>query len=108
MSEHRPTVAVETVRPFKELFAALEQTGFRAEHRAPLEQRSDAAVQALAIYIIEKLADPEIEQLVAAVRAWGASWLRPFLRDRDRPGISIPIYGPRGEVLSTVEVDAGD
>lgn len=107
---HRPKVAIETVRPFRELFDALEQTGFDTEHRAPVEQRSADAVDALAIYLLEKLADSEIELAIAAVRAWVALWFRPFLRRRDPPptGISIPIYGPHGEVLSRVEVEADE
>jgi hypothetical protein len=61
----------------------------------------------LAIYLVEKLADPEVERVTAAVRGWVESWLRPFLRGRGRSGEgrSIPIYGPKGEVLSRVDID---
>jgi hypothetical protein len=41
---HRPKVAVETLRPFRELFDTLQQAGFETEHRPPLEQRSDGPV----------------------------------------------------------------
>lgn len=107
-AEHRPTVVVETARPFRELFEALEQAGFETEHRAPFEQRSAPIVEALAIHLLEKFTQPEIERVTTAVRGWVASWLRPFLSVRARggdSGRSILIYGPRGEVLSRVEVD---
>jgi hypothetical protein len=38
--ESRPTVAVESVRPFRELFEELERAGFDTERRAPVERRS--------------------------------------------------------------------
>jgi hypothetical protein len=106
-AEHRPVVAVETVRPFGELFDALEQAGFNTEHRAPREQRAAPVVEALAIYLTEKLADPEIERVTTAVRGWVESWLRPFLGSRGQggEGRSISIYGPQGEVLSRVDID---
>lgn len=106
-AEHRPRVEIQTVRPFSELFNALEQAGFDAEHRAPIERRGADVAEVLAIYLLEKLADPEVERLKEAVKGWVASWLRPFLKGRDSgiSGRSIPIYGPQGEVLSRVEVD---
>ena len=108
---HRPKVAVETARPFRELFDALEQAGFETEHRPPLEQRSAGPVAgALAIYLLEKLAEPDIENAVAVVRAWVASWFLPFLRRKESSltVTSIPIYGPDGEVLSRVKVNLDD
>jgi hypothetical protein len=102
----RPAVIVETVRPLWELFDALEQAGFDAERRTPVEQRSGGAVAlALAIYLLEKLTEPEVDLLVATVRAWATAWFRPCPNSPERADVTIPIYGPRGEVLRWVEVD---
>ncbi len=100
-------VAVESVRPFRELFDALEGAGFDTEHRAPVERRGADVAEVLSIYLLQKLADPEVERVTEAVKAWVASWLRPRLKGRANgvSGRSIPIYGPQGEVLSRVEVD---
>jgi hypothetical protein len=103
-AERRPSVLVETVRPFRELFEALQEAGFDTEHRAPFEPRSADVAEVLAIYVVEKLADPEVDRVIAAVKGWATSWLRPFLRNRGGTVVSIPIYGPKGEVLSRVDV----
>lgn len=106
-TEHRPTIVIETVRPFTQLFDALEQAGFETEHRASVERRGADVAEVLAIYVLEKLADPEVDRVTGAVKGWVTSWLRPFLKGRDS-GISdrsIPIYGPDGQVLSRVEID---
>ena len=106
-AEQRPAVRVESVRPFRELFDALSEAGFDPQHQAPMEQRAAPVVEAIAIYAVEKLADPQVERLTAAVRGWVESWLRPLMRERavDSSRASITIYGPRGEVLSRVPVD---
>jgi len=107
-TEERPKVVVEAIRPFEELFDALDEAGFDAERRAPWEQRgAEPAVEAIALYLAEKLADPVFERLMAALRGWVDSWLRRFLREKgiDPSGVRIPIYGPNGEVLVEVEVD---
>ena len=105
-AEHRPLVEVETVRPFTELFEALEQAGFETARRPPLEQRYADVVELFAIYLAEKVTDPVVARLAATVRAWATTWLRSFLHEHDQPAsISIPIYGPHGEVLSRVELD---
>jgi hypothetical protein len=108
-SEPRPTVAVETIRPFRELFDALEQAGFETEHRHPQEQRSAGAVgEKLALYLLKKLTEPEVDRLVATVRGWATSWLWPRLRRshaRPRSKVRIPIYGPDDDLLTTIEVD---
>ncbi len=59
--------------------------------------------EVLAIYVLQKLADPEVERIIEAVKGW-----RPFLRDRGVRHASILIYGPRGEVLARVEVEDQD
>ena len=106
-AERRPTVVIETIRPFVELYDALEQAGFDTEPRQPIEERAVPVAEALAIYLVEKLTDPELERVTAAVRGWVESWLRPFLHGRGTSGEgrSIPIYGPNGEVLSRVDID---
>lgn len=86
---------------------ALQQAGFAAERQPPQEQSSAGAIgTAIALYLAEKLAEPEIDRLVAVVRGWATSWLRPRLPNRvSAPSRAILIYGPRGEVLGRVEID---
>lgn len=64
-------------------------------------------MEILAIYLIEKAADPVVDRLIGVVSAWATTWLRRFLHERGQPSasISIEICGPRGEVLRRVEVD---
>jgi hypothetical protein len=108
-TEERPKVVVETIRPFDELFEALDEAGFDAERRAPMEQRgAGPVVDAIAFYLLQKAADPMVDRLTDAVRGWVDAWLRPYLRKQGtRPSDvpPIPIYGPDGEVLAEVEVD---
>jgi hypothetical protein len=107
-TEERPKVVVETIRPFDELFDALDEAGFDAERRAPMERRgAEPVLIGIALYLLKKLVDPDLERLVAAVRGWIDSSFRHFLRKRDiKPSdVRIPIYGPDGEVLAEVEVD---
>ena len=108
-AEQRPKVEVETVRPFNELFDALDEAGFDAERRAPQEQRGvRSVVEAIVIYLLGKAADPMVDRLTDIVRGWVDEWLRPYLRkQKTRPSAVPPIkiYGPDGEVLAEVEVD---
>ncbi|HEX4189031.1 MAG TPA: hypothetical protein VHY83_14145 [Solirubrobacteraceae bacterium] len=103
--DERPTVVVEAVRPFRELFDELERAGFDPQHRAPLEQRSVPVAEGLAIYLLEKLTEPEIERVVGVVRGWASRLRRSSGPGRSAPSATIPIYGPSGEVLARVEVD---
>jgi hypothetical protein len=87
----------------------LRNAGFEPTDRPPLEKRDALTIVPLvAIYLLDKLADEEISQLVAAVRAWAMERIRPLLRRRGAPSQTIPIYGPDGNVIREVVVPAED
>ena len=71
---------------------------------------AEPVLEAIALYLAGRLADPVLDRLVAAVRGWIDSWLRPFLRRRgiDPSTVRIPIYGPDGEILAEVEVGSDE
>lgn len=94
---------------YAELEAGLRAAGFEPTTEPPVEKRSAwSTIAPIAIYVAGRIADDEIDLLVAAVRAWVAQWFRPLLQRRQAEGQTIPIYGANGEVLREVHVSVED
>lgn len=114
MTDSRPTVILESVRPpempiLAALVDALLEAGFDPVHRRPVEQRSAASVLSfVAVHLGDALAAALIAQLVGVVRAWAAVRLRPLMRERGIQKATVPIYGASGEILYEVVVDDTD
>lgn len=107
--EDRPTVLVESVRPLEApqlagLVDAVRDAGFEPEHSLPMEQRSAGAVTFIALRLADAASVLLIERLAVAVRRWVAERAMPRLRERGVSAVTVPIYGPGGEVLSEVHV----
>jgi hypothetical protein len=112
--EDRPAVLVETVRPLEApqlagLADALRDAGFDPEHSLPMEQRSTGAVTFIALRLADAASALLIEKLAVAMRRWVLERAMPRLRERGVSSVTVPIYGPGGEVLTEVHVadDAG-
>jgi hypothetical protein len=113
--EDRPTVLVESVRPLEApqlagLVDAVRDAGFEPERSAPMEQRSAGAVTFIALRLADAASVLLIEKLAVAVRRWVAERVMPQVRKRGISSVTVPIYGPDGEVLAEVQVadDAAD
>ena len=107
--EDRPTVFVETVRPLEGpqlgvLADALRDAGFEPERSLPREQRSVGAVTFIALRLADAASVLLIERLAVAVRRWVAEQAMPRLREHGVSSVTVPIYGPSGEVLAEVHV----
>ncbi len=107
--EDRPTVLVETVRPLEApqlagLTDALRDAGFEPEHSLPMEQRSAGAVTFIALRLADAASVLLIEKLAVAMRRWVAERAMPQLREHGVSSVTVPIYGPSGEVLTEVHV----
>jgi hypothetical protein len=82
---------------YEELKAALEEQGFEVQIEGPIERRDAGGVAVdVAIHLSQALEGAILGQFVQAVRD-------TLSRDRKRP-VTVPIYGPRGKVLSRVEI----
>lgn len=104
-----PIVFVETVRPLEApqlagLADALRDAGFEPKHTLPREQRSAGALTFLALRVADAASTLLIEKIVATMRGWIVDRALPRLRERGVSSVTVPIYGPRGEVLAEVHV----
>lgn len=107
--EDRPTVLVETVRPLEApqlagLADALRDAGVEPKHSLPMEQRSAGAVTFIALRFADAASVLLIEKLAVAMRRWVVERALPQLRTRGVSFVTVPIYGPSGEVLTEVHV----
>jgi hypothetical protein len=107
--EDRPTVLVESVRPLEApqlagLADAVRDAGFEPAHSLPMERRSAGAVTFIALRLADAASVLLIEKLAVAMRHWVADRVMPQLRERGISSVTVPIYGPDGEVLTEVQV----
>ncbi len=110
-----PTVLVESVRPLEApqlvgLADAVRDAGFEPEHSLPMEQRSAGAATFIALRLADAASALLIEKLAVSINRWVSERAMPLLRARGVSSVTVPIYGPSGEVLTEVHVadDAAD
>lgn len=108
-----PTILVETVRPLNApqlagLADVLREAGFEPEHSLPYEQRSSDVVSFIALRLADAASAVMVEKLVAAMRSWISEHVMSRLRERGISSVTVPIYGPRGEVIAEVQVTDKD
>jgi hypothetical protein len=70
----------------------------------PYEQRSFGAVSFIALRLADAASTILVEKLVAAVRGWVSERILPRLHERGVSSVTVPIYGPHGEVIAEVLV----
>ena len=107
--EDLPTVLVESARPLEApqlagLVDAVRDAGFEPEHSLPIEQRSAGAVTFIALRLADAASVLLIEKLAVAMRRWVAERVMPQARERGFSSVTVPMYGPDGEVLTEVQV----
>ncbi len=109
MTEERTAVEVESssVLARAALTHALEAAGFEVTGEPPVERRGvGVEVGRIAVHVLEGAIGEELlSRLIAAIRAAATR-----LRDSRHPpgGVTVPIYGARGEVLAEVKVPPAD
>lgn len=108
-----PTILIETVRPLNApplagLVDALREAGFEPEHSLPYEQRSFDVTSFMVLRLADAASAVMVEKLVAAVRSWISGRVMSRLRERGISSVTVPIYGPRGEVIAEVQVTDED
>lgn len=112
--EGRPTVLVESARPLEApqlagLADAIRHAGFEPEHALPTqEQRAAGTVTFMALRLAEAASDLLIEKLAGAVFRWVKESAMPGLREHGVSTMTVPIYGPDGDVLTEVHVTDDD
>lgn len=83
---------------------AVRDAGFEPEHSLPMEQRSAGAVTFIALRFADAASVLLIEKLAVAVRGWIVDRAMPRLRERSISSVTVPLYGPDGEVVAEVHV----
>ena len=109
VTEERIAVEVESssVLARAALTHELDAAGFEATGEPPVERRGvGVEVGRIAVHVLEgAIGDEVLRRLIAAIRA-GATRLRDSHHPPD--GVTVPIYGPRGEVIAEVTVPPSD
>ncbi len=82
----------------------MRDAGFEPEHSLPMEQRSAGAVTFIALRLADAASVLLIEKLAVAVRRWVVDRAMPRLRERGISSVTVPLYGPDGEVVAEVHV----
>jgi hypothetical protein len=105
----QPTILVESVRPLDApqlagLADTLRDVGFEPEHSLPYERRSLGAISFIAFRLADAVSTILVEKLIVAVRGWVSERVLPRLHERGVSSVTVPIYGPRGEVIAEVLV----